>query len=92
MMTTHRPAQSHSAYYSAPVSAFVASSTQQVLEAITSSSGFDITLEQRSAWEEEIDVLQRALITADRKVESPWCRPVYKSAERRRLGNGPKEA
>ena len=50
-----------SAYYSAPVDSFLRSDPHQVLGVLTAAHAHDLDVEQRQAWEEEIDVLREAL-------------------------------
>jgi len=50
-----------SAYYSAPVHRFLDWDPQQVLGALAASHTHDLDVEQRQAWEEEIDILRGAL-------------------------------
>lgn len=49
------------AYYSADVSEFVVASHSEVLGALASGNQFALELEQRDAWETQIDILQNAL-------------------------------
>lgn len=49
------------AYYSAGVSTFVAASSSEVLGLLASSNQFGLELEQRDAWQLQINVLQSAL-------------------------------
>jgi hypothetical protein len=51
----------HSAYYSAPVSIFLADHSNQILGTLTSANPYDLEVDQRRAWEEEICILKKAL-------------------------------
>ena len=55
------PSPRTSAYYSAPVDSFLDSDPHQVLGVLTAAHTHDLDVEQRQAWEEEIDVLREAL-------------------------------
>jgi hypothetical protein len=50
-----------SAYYSAPVDRFVDSDPHQVLGALAAAHTHDLDVDQRQAWEEEIEILRDAL-------------------------------
>jgi hypothetical protein len=52
---------SPSAYYSAPVDHFLNADPHQVLGALAAAHTHDLDVEQRQAWEEEIDILRDAL-------------------------------
>jgi hypothetical protein len=49
--------QRASAYYSASIDQFMASDPQFVLGALAAAHMFDLEVDQRHAWEEEIEVL-----------------------------------
>ena len=50
-----------SAYYSAPVDGFLTTEPHQVLGALASAHSYDLDVEQRQAWEEELPILKEAL-------------------------------
>lgn len=52
---------SQSAYYSAPVQAFLSEHTDRVLGTLTAAHPHDLDIDQRRAWEEEIAILKEAL-------------------------------
>jgi hypothetical protein len=50
-----------SAYYSAPVAAFLADSPPTILGSLTAAHAHDLEMSQRGAWEEQIEILKAAL-------------------------------
>ena len=56
------PARRSSAYYSAPVEEFLSQDPEHVLGNLTSAHSHDLEVEQRVAWQEEIQILQVALV------------------------------
>jgi hypothetical protein len=56
-----RPSPRISAYYSAPVDRFLDSDTHHVLGLLAAAHTHGLDIEQREAWEEEIDILRGAL-------------------------------
>ena len=50
-----------SAYYSAPVDRFLDSDPHQILGVLAAAHTHDLDVEQRQAWEEEIEILRGAL-------------------------------
>ena len=55
------PKPFHSAYYSAQVSGFLREDAAGILGKLTAAHGHDLELQQRRAWEEEIEILKDAL-------------------------------
>jgi hypothetical protein len=55
------PSHRASAYYSAPVDRFLATDRHHVLGILAAIHGHDLEIDQRQAWEEEIDILGAAL-------------------------------
>lgn len=51
----------HSAYYAAPISIFLSSHPDQILGTIAGAQTFDLELEQRRAWQQEIEILKESL-------------------------------
>jgi len=51
----------HSAYYFAPVTAFLSEHPNQILGVLAANQPHDLEIEQRQAWQEEINILQSAL-------------------------------
>src|SRR5205814_1630315 len=50
-----------SAYYSATVESFLATESRSVLGALAAAHSHDLEVDQRQAWEEEIDILRSTL-------------------------------
>jgi hypothetical protein len=57
--------QLHSAYYSARVPRFLSQDPDHILGTLAAAHIHDLELEQRQAWEKEIDVLKNALQDVD---------------------------
>lgn len=55
------PSPRTSAYYSAPVDRFLDSDPHKVLGVLAAGHAHDLDIEQRQAWEEEINILRDAL-------------------------------
>ena len=55
------PSHRASAYYSAPIDLFLATDPQHVLGALAAAHTHDLEIDQRQAWEEEIDILKGGL-------------------------------
>jgi len=51
----------HSAYYGAPIRTFLSGHSDQVLGTISAAQTFDLELEQRRAWQQEIEILKESL-------------------------------
>jgi len=55
------PKRSHSAYYSAQVSIFLGQDADHILGRLAAAHAHDLELQQRHAWEEEIEILKNVL-------------------------------
>ena len=55
----------HPAYYSAQVSVFLGEDVNQILGKLAAANAHDLELQQRRAWEEEIEILKKALLGMD---------------------------
>ena len=54
-----------SAWYGAPIGRFIATNEQQIIGELLGASDFEVTLEQKAAWTQEIKVLHAALANVE---------------------------